>query len=183
VNSKRILIFLVVGIFLVGKAFWKRGGAGKASSELKKALATSQLEPLKKILLAFEKKYECQTFSPCFYASVDGARARDPQKAVDLCTKAMNDLQSASVPTDFPPAIQAELQTYLRGHQWSAENFKIQAENHIHRTRKKIPTVQTCDSYATIDSVNEAFGVKSLMQGHYINCSVLDGMKDIELGP
>jgi len=140
--------------------------------------------PLKEQQLAlweFEKQMECQNFSPCFYAIVDGALERDPVAAVEKCKKAVAGLSKLSIPSGLPSKVSTDLEEakaiLQRNAAWSLKSAQFVA-GEINSPAGFVPdNAQTCDAYSQIDKVNKRYGLKALMKGQYINCEVLNSEK------
>ncbi len=132
-------------------------------------------------LWEFEKQMECQNFSPCFYAIVDGALERDPVAAVGKCKKAVIGLSQLSIPSGLPSNIIKDLKEakaiLQRNAAWSLKSAQF-AKGEINTPAGLVPdNAQTCDAYSRIDKVNKRYGLKALMKGQYINCEVMNSEK------
>jgi hypothetical protein len=151
------------------------------SGEISKADIMSASTTLKEQQLAvweFEKQLQCKYFSPCFYSIVDGALEKSPASAVKNCEQAAAGLQKLAVPSGLPKKVVTVLEEaraiLQRNAEWSLKTARFA----VGETRTSAGTVpanaQTCDAYSRIDKVNNAYGLKKLMKGYYINCQVLD---------
>jgi hypothetical protein len=154
------------------------------SNSLTKADITSISTPLEEqqfSLWEFEKRLECENFSPCFYAIVDRALDRDPATAVKNCQKAYMGLQSLSVPSNLPFKVRNMLDQarviLQKNSKWAHHSAQFVLGT-IEKPAGMVPSdAQTCDAYSLIDKVNSIYGLKALMNGQYINCSVLNSEK------
>jgi hypothetical protein len=151
------------------------------SGEIGKADIASASTTLKEQQLAvweFEKQLQCRYFSPCFYSIVDGALEKSPASAVKNCEQAAAGLQRLAVPSGLPKKVGTALDEarviLQRNAEWSLKSARFAAGETRSPAGAVPANAQTCDAYSRIDKVNNAYGLKKLMKGHYINCQVLN---------
>jgi hypothetical protein len=121
---------------------------------------------------------QCTYFSPCFYSIVDGALEKSPAFAVKNCEQAAAGLQKLTVPSGLPKKVVTALDEaraiLQRNAEWSLKSARFAARETTTPAGVVPANAQTCDAYSRIDKVNNAYGLKKLMKGHYINCQVVN---------
>jgi hypothetical protein len=126
---------------------------------------------IRRSILAVEKQIECETFSPCFYSSVDGALDRNPDKALRACKHAVQTLPTIDIPYSLPPDARSALETFRDRQLQNAKAFLGTAQVITSGKSEFSENSSTCEAYGGINRLNKDYDLQRLMRGKYIDCA------------
>lgn len=171
----------VIGFLVLGTLYLFKPGAIHITPDDIKSVSTP-IEQQKRSILLYLRELECKGHSPCFYAIVDGALARDAKGAISKCRDCETRLNILTVPTGLPDKVTTLLQQAQDQHRMNVQRFRYQAEDYVAASQgRRIPRRRrepdTCSVFAIVDKINKAYGLDKMMNGKYVDCAVLANVK------
>jgi len=134
-----------------------------------------------KIVLKFENELVCNYHSLCFDSVVDGAMQANPPNASQNCKMALQGIQTLNVPYELPEKVKNSFNKAKEILENNVKNSLEDARYANNETTEAPPVIRfsgfsdssTCHAFAIIQNINTAYDLRTMMQGHYVNCDVI----------
>lgn len=134
-----------------------------------------------KIVLKFENELVCNCHSLCFDSVVDGAMRANPNAALQNCQTALQQIQILNVPYELPEKVRKSFNKAKDILKNNVVDSLEDAKYANNETNEAPPLFKftgtsdssTCHAFAIIQNINNAYGLREMMQGQYVNCAVI----------